>query len=162
MAKRCIAEYARGEFDALRTRLGDARDALRAANRHLQSVARAYYVVYATASFAAGKHGVKATHVRDRKRVTDQDFSHAEQPDVIYALYCGMKRGNITDPGGSPGIGSGNFTEQQAYRHANLLYQLRLEADYGPTTAPEPYGAAQIDAWLDVAKKLALDLETLL
>jgi hypothetical protein len=42
---RAIAEYSRAEFDALRSRLMDARDTLRAGNQLLQSVARAHYVV---------------------------------------------------------------------------------------------------------------------
>jgi hypothetical protein len=102
--RRSIAGYTRAEYDALRQRLERGRDALRGTEQLLQSVARAYYVVYATASFAAGKHGVKATHVRGGERVTDQDFSHSDLPDVVYALYTGGKRNAITDPGGSPGI----------------------------------------------------------
>jgi hypothetical protein len=106
MRKRSIAEYTQPEFDALRQRLKTARDVLHAAGNSLQAVARAYYVVYATGSFAAGKHAVKATHWRERHRVTDQAFSHSELGDVVYALYCGGKRGHILDPGGSPGIDS--------------------------------------------------------
>ena len=107
MQRRSIAEYTKAEFDVLRNRLENARDALRSSGCLLQSVARAYYIVYATASFGAGRHGVKARHFRGREQVVDQDFSHNELPDVIYALYTGGKRANIDDPGSGPGIGSG-------------------------------------------------------
>lgn len=162
MEKRRIAQYSRAEFDALRQRLERARDALRRDRQLLQSGARAYYVVYAVASFAAGRHGVHATHTRSGERVTDQDFSHNELPDVVHALYTGAKRGNITEPGSSPGIASGNYTHQQAYRNARTLYQMRLEADYGPTRTPEPYAAAQMDGLLVMASGLTQDLERLL
>lgn len=162
MAKQSIAQYSRMEFDALRRRLEKARDALRREGQFLQSGARAYYVVYTVASFAAGRHGVCATHTRNGERVTNQDFSHNELPDVIHALYTGGKRGNITEPGSSPGIGSGHYTHQQAYRNADVLYHMRLEADYGPTPVIEPYTAAQADAWFTIANHLTNDLETLL
>ena len=162
MGKQRIAEGSRAEFDALRQRLEKARDALRHNQQFLQSGARAYYVVYAVASFAAGRHGVRATHIRGGRRVTDQDFSHNEIADVVYALYTGGRRGNISEPGGSPGIGSGNFTYQQAYRNADILHQMRLEADYGPTRVPEPYAVAQVDEWLVMANDLTQDLESLL
>jgi len=162
MTKRCIAEYTRAEFDALRKRLENARDTLRAGSCLLQSVARAYYMVFVTASFAAKKYDVKATHWRERKRVSNHDFSHNELPDVVYALYCGGKRGNISDPGGSPGIGSGNYTEHEAYRNCDALYQMRILADYGPSIAPEPYSATEADSMLETANKLTEDLERLL
>lgn len=103
-----------------------------------------------------------ATHTRNGERVTNQDFSHNELPDVIHALYTGGKRGNITEPGSSPGIGSGRYTHQQAYRNADVLYHMRLEADYGPTPVIEPYTAVQADAWFTSANHLTNDLETLL
>jgi hypothetical protein len=162
MNRRSIASYTRAEFDAVRQRLGAARDALRAANCRLQSVARAYYVVYLTASYAAGKYGVKAMHWRRGERIADQDFSHAEFSDLVYALYTGCKRGNIFEPGASPGIGSGNYDDRNAYRNCVTLYELRVEADYGPNSAPEPYDKAQIDTWLVMAQRLTQDLETIL
>jgi hypothetical protein len=142
--------------------LENARDALRSGNCLLQAVARAYYIVFVTASFAAKKYDVEATHWRERKRVTNQDFSHTELPDVVYALYCGGKRGTISNPGGSPGIGSGSYTEHEAYRNSDALYHWRIEADYGPSTAPEPYTVAQADTLLETANKLIEDLECLL
>jgi hypothetical protein len=162
MEKRRIAQHSSTEFDALRERLAKARDALRQDQQLLQSGARAYYVVYAVASFAAGRHGVKATHVRGGQRVTDQDFSHNEIPDVVHALYTGGKRGNISEPGSSPGIGSGNYIDYEAYRNTIALYQVRLEADYGPTPVPEPYPATQVDGWMTMANLLTQDLESLL
>jgi len=162
MTKRCIAEYSRAEFDALRERLENARDTLRGGNCLLQSVARAYYIVFVTPSFAASRYEIRATHWRERERVTDQDFSHSELPDVVYALYCGGKRGNISDPGGSPGIGSGNYAEHEAYRNSGKLYDMRIRADYGPSTAAEPYTVAEADTLLEMAKRLTDDLESLL
>jgi hypothetical protein len=160
--RRSIATYTATEFEALRDRLEGARDSLRRDGRLLQSVARGYYVVYAVATFAGGKHGVKAIHVRRGKRIADQTFSHSELPALIYALYTGLKKDSIEDPGGSPGIGAGNYDEHMAYRHANMLVQLRFEADYGPTDAVEPYGTAETDGWLRVAKNLTQDLEGIL
>ena len=154
MKDRTIADYTRAEFDVLRQRLETARDTLRRNGSLLQSVARAYYVVYTLASFAGGKHGVKATHMRAGERVADQDFSNTELPSLVYALYTGLKKETVTDPGSSPGIGSGNYTERDAYRQANILVQIRMEADYGPSAVLEPYDLAKTDAWLTVAKKL--------
>ncbi len=162
MRRRGIAGYTKAEFDALRQRLERARDTLRCDGQLLQSVARAYYVVYVLASFAAGKYGVKATHARSGEIVIDQDFSHNELPDVVYALYTGGKRGTITDPGGSPGIGSGNYDDRGAYRNTRTLYLMRLEADYGGKLLVEPYPTAKVDEWLTMAKNLAQDLETIL
>jgi hypothetical protein len=162
MERRRIAQHSPAEFDALRQRLEKARDALRRDQQLLQCGARAYYLVYAVASFAAGRHGVKATHIRGGKHVTDQDFSHYEIADVVHALYTGGKRGNVTEPGSSPGIGSGNYTDHQAYRNVIALYQVRLEADYGPSSVPEPYPASQVDGWMTMANNLRQDLESLL
>jgi hypothetical protein len=159
---RAIADYSRAEFDALRSRLADARDTLLAGNRLLQSVARAYYVVYATASYAAGKHGLKVTHRRGGEKSVDQKFSHNEFVDVVWALYTGNKRGNVLDPGGSPGPTSAHYDGAEAYRQANNLYLRRIEADYGPTASAEPYTRAEVDAMLKTAKNLTEDLERLL
>ena len=51
MKDRAIADYTRSEFDVLRKRLEVARDALRREYCLLQSVARAYYVVYVLAEY---------------------------------------------------------------------------------------------------------------
>jgi|SRR5947209_1337272 len=162
MKNRSIAEYTRAEFDALRKRLEDARDTLRAGDSMLQSVARAYYVAYVVASFAAGRQGVKVSHWRERQLVTEQNFSHTEFVDVVWALYYGTKRGHVSEPGKSPGIPSSNYSEHEAYRAANTLFQTRVEADYGPTDVAEPYTTAEIDELLKVAKNLVEDLECLL
>lgn len=94
--------------------------------------------------------------------MTDQDFSHAELPALVYALYTGLKKDSISDPGSSPGIGAGNFDERLARRHADTLVQIRFEADYGPSVAEEPYGEGQTDTWLTIAKSLTQDLESVL
>ena len=159
---RAIADYSRAEFDALRSRLMDARDTLLAGNRLLQSVARAYYVAYVTASYVAGKHGVKATHRRGGEEIVDQKFSHNEIVDVIWALYTGSKRGNVRDPGGSPGPTSAHYDAAAAYRQANELYHMRVEADYGPTSCVEPYTRTRVDELLKIADNLTEDLERLL
>lgn len=113
MTKRAIAAYTRAEFDVLRMRLETACDVLRRDGSMLQSVARGYYVVFALASYLGGKYGVGATHRRAGGIVTDQDFSHTELPSLVYALYTGLKRATIQDPGSSPGIGSGNHDAQR-------------------------------------------------
>ncbi len=136
MSKRNIADYTPPEFEALRQRLETGRDALQAGGARLQSVARGYYVVYALASFLAGKYRVQATHGRAGKTVTDQDFSHTELPPLVFTLYTGNKKESIQDPGSTPGIGSGKYDERQAYRHADTLMQMRMEADYGPASPP--------------------------
>ncbi len=159
---RAIAEYTRAEYDTLRKRLEDARDTLRAGNSLLQSVARAYYVLYLVASYAAGKQGVEVTHRRGGRAVTGQDFSHYEFVDVVWALYDGTKRGNVSNPGSSPGIISAHYNEKQAYRKADALFQARIEADYGPSTSAEPYTAAEVDELLETAKYLIEDLERLI
>ncbi len=135
---------------------------MRRGGRLLQSIARAYYVVYVVASFAAGKHGVRVSRTRGRKQTVGQDFRHTELPAVVFSLYTGLKRDSIEDPGGSPGIGSGNYDEHTAYRHVNSLVQLRFEADYGPARAVEPYGMAEANGWLRVAANLTQDLESVL
>lgn len=157
-----IAEFSRQEFDALRERHRKAHEALRRDGSLLQSVARAYYALYATATFAAGKLGVRATHHRGKGRVSDYRFGHDELPDVIYALYTGLKRGKITEPGSSPGIGSGNCTEREATIHARELYRARLDADYGPTHVPEPLTADETDRLLAAARNVIRDLERFL
>lgn len=159
---RAIADYTRQELDTLRARLVQARDTLRAGGRLIQSVARGYYVVYVTASYAAGRHGVQVTHTRRGKRVTDQDFSHSEFVDVLWALYTCGKRGNVTEPGDSPGIASAHYSDRNLYRAANEIFHVRLEADYGPSISEEPYPEAEVDKLLMTAKNLTEDLERLL
>lgn len=160
--KRPIATYSRAEYEALRKRLEAARDTLRVGGALLQSVARGYYVVYVVASYAAGKYGTEVTHRRSDEEVTEQRFSHYEFADVVWALYTGNKRGSVTNPGSSPGIISAYHNERQANRKAIDLAQLRIEADYGPSSAAEPYTAAEVDEYLKSAKYLTDDLENLL
>lgn len=160
--ERAIAEYTRTEYDALRKRLEGARNTLRAGNSLLQSVARAYYVVYVVASFAAGRQNVEVTHWRSGRLKTEKNFSHNEFVDVVWALYSGMKRGNVSNPGSSPGITSAHYGEKQAYRKADALFQARIEADYGPSSSAEPYTASEVDRLLETAKYLIDDLERLI
>jgi len=159
---RAIAEYTRAEYGALRQRLEVARDTLRAGNSLLQSAARAYYVVYVVASYAAGQHAVEVTHWRRGKLKTEKNFSHYEFVDVVWALYSGTKRGNVSNPGSSPGITSAHYDEKQAYRKADSLLQARIEADYGPSTFAEPYTGAEVDRLLQTAKCLIEDMERLI
>ena len=160
--KRPIAEYTRAEFDALRARLEHGRETLCRGGARLQSVARAYYVVYALASFLAGKYGVRATHTRDGERVTDQHFSHTELAPLVYALYSTNKKENVQNVGSTPGIGSGTYDEHRAYRNAETLMHMRVAADYGPNRFAEPYDRTRTDALLAVARNLVQDLEKLL
>jgi hypothetical protein len=63
---------------------------LRAGGSLLHAIARAYYLVYVTASYAATVHGLTANHVRQGKEVVERDdFSHNSIPDVVEALYSG-------------------------------------------------------------------------
>ncbi len=39
---------------------------------------------------------------------------------------------------------------------------MRIQADYGPSTASEPYSAAEADSLLETANRLTEDLERLL
>ncbi|HEY0393512.1 MAG TPA: hypothetical protein VGD01_03370 [Candidatus Elarobacter sp.] len=162
MERRSIAEYSTHEFDMLRSRLERARDLLRAGGALLQSVARAYYVLYALASFLSGKYGIHAVRMRSRDKVMDQRFSHMELPALVYALYSANKKDSVQDVGSAPGIVSGAYDEHEAYRKANDLVRMRIQADYGPSTSAEPYSMAQTDAALATAQKIVQDLETLL
>jgi hypothetical protein len=135
---------------------------LRAGGSLLHAVARAYYLVYVTASYVATVHGVTATHVRQGKVVTEaDDFSHNTIPDVVEALYSGNKRGRVS-PGSTPGIGAGNFTDREAAKKADLLQRDRKDADYGPTLVPEPYSPNQADERIRWAHMLVGDLRKLL
>ncbi len=77
---------------------------------------------------------------------------------MVWALYAGTKRGNVSNPGSSPGITSAHYDEKQACRKADALFQARIEADYGPSTSAEPYTAAEVDELLATAKNLIEDL----
>lgn len=162
MNERSIADYTRSELDALRARLETGRDTLRSGGALLQSVARGYYVVFALASFLAGKYGVRATHRRAGERITNQRFSHTELPPLVYALYSGNKKEAIQDVGTVCGIVSSAYYEGEAYRNADTLMRMRIEADYGPSLCAEPYDESRTDEWLSAAKNLVRDLETLL
>jgi hypothetical protein len=162
MPRRAIGAYTRDEFDALRARLESARDVLRGGGALLQSVARAYYVLYALASFLAGKYDVYAIRVHERQSTTDQRFSHTDLPALVYTLYSGNKKDAVQSAGSTPGVVSGTYDEHSAYRKSDNLMRLRVLADYGPTDVAEPLTIAQTDASLAIARKIVTDLETLL
>lgn len=134
---------------------------LRVGGSLLHAVARAYYLVYITASYVGSRHGLEVTHSRGTETIDRDDFTHNAIPDVIQALYSGQKRGKVS-PGNSPGIGSGHFTDRDAGKKADLLQRDRKDADYGPTKVLEPYSESEADERIDWANWLIKDLETLL
>lgn len=86
------------EFDALVIRLERASDVLRGADCLLQAVSRRYLMVYAYASQAAEKHGVRfrrGVRIDDERRLT-----HQALPQFIKALYTGQNYGAVV--GGGP------------------------------------------------------------
>jgi hypothetical protein len=85
-----------------------------------------------------------------------------ELPPLIYALYSGNKKEAIQDVGSTSGIAAGRYDASTAYRKADGLMRMRIEADYGPSSSAEPYDRAHIDEWLETANDLVRDLESLL
>jgi hypothetical protein len=152
----------REQYDRQRARLEKAVADLRSGGSLLHAIARAYYLVYVTASYAATNHGVVVTHTRvGQQGVERDDFTHNAMADVVQALYSGNKAGRVS-PGGTPGIGNGRFTEREAAKRVDLLQRDRKAADYGPTNVSEPYTLAEADERLQWANCLVEDLERLL
>jgi len=86
------------EFIALTLRLRRASDVLRKEGCLLQAIARRYYLVYAYATQAAGKHGVafrRGSDVDETRRLT-----HQALPTIVEALYTGRNVGSVL--GGGP------------------------------------------------------------
>lgn len=161
MDRRSIAEYTAHEFDMLRSRLERARDLLRAGGAFLQSVARAYYVLYALASFLSGKYGIHAVRMRSRDKVMDQRFSHMELPALVYALYSANKKDSVQDVECARHR-FGSVRRARGIPKGERPCADAIQADYGPSTSAEPYSMAQTDAALATAQKIVQDLETLL
>jgi hypothetical protein len=152
----------RDRYDLQRARLEMAVADLRAGGSLLHAIARAYYLVYVTASFAATVHGVMVTHARPGQEGVEQDdFTHNAMADVVQALYSGNKHGRVS-PGSPPGIGGGHFTEREAAKHLDLLQRDRKAADYGPTNVDEPYTPEQADERLRWANMIVEDLGKLI
>jgi hypothetical protein len=149
------------QYDRQRRRLEKAVVELRSAGSLLQAIARAYYVVHATATYAAAKYGVTVAHWRHGEEIESDDFTHNAIPDVVRVLYSGNKSGRVS-PGSTPGIGSGRVGDAQAVRYAESLQRDRKDADYGPTEALEPYTEEQADQRLSWANILVEDLRKLL
>ena len=141
------------QYERQRQRLEKAVVDLRSAGSLLQAIARAYYVVHATATYAAAKYNVTVAHRRHGEEVESDDFTHNAIPDVVRVLYSGNKSGKVS-PGSTPGIGSGRIGDAQAVRYAESLQRDRKDADYGPTEALEPYSEEQADQRLRWAKIL--------
>lgn len=150
------------QYKRQRTRLERAVADLRSGSSLLQAVARAYYLVYATASYAATVHGLTVSHSRyGQEGVERDDFTHNAMPDVVQALYSGNKHGRVS-PGGTPGIAGGHFNEREAAKRVDLLQRDRKDADYGPTNVDEPYSPDEADERIAWANKLLEDLGRLL
>ena len=111
----------REEYDRQIERQRRAISVLRDGGSLLHAVARAYYLVYVTASFVATHHGVEVTHSRSGREVVDRDdFTHNALPNVVEALYSGNEHGRVS-PGSTPGIGNGHFTDRDAAKKTDLL-----------------------------------------
>ena len=149
------------EYDRQRRRLEKAIVELRSAGSLLQAIARAYYVVHATATYAAARYGVTVTHRRHGQEIESDEFTHNAIPDVVRVLYTGNKSGRVT-AGSTPGIGSGHLGHGQAMRYADWLQRDRKDADYGPTDVLEPYTEQEADQRLNWASMLVEDLRKLL
>jgi len=149
------------QFAALCARLDTASKALRASGSHFQSIARRYYLVYAYAAKAAVKHGVSIQHRRGKQEVETEVFTHQALPDVIYALYTGNRRSNVS-PGSTPGVIGGRLSDREAISYANALQKDRKLADYGPTDEIEPYTEEEANKRVRWADLLVEDLRTLL
>jgi hypothetical protein len=127
----------------------------------LRAIARAYYIVYATAAYAAAKYGVTILHTRQGREIESDEFTHNAIADVVKALYTGNKVGNIT-PGSTPEIGSGNLSARDAAEYVSRLQRDRKDADYGPTKMLEPYSESRAIERLGWANMVAQDLEALI
>lgn len=150
----------RAEYDRQFARIERAVTDLRAGGSRLHAVARAYYLVHVTATFAGHYYGL-AVHVRRDGQPTEiAEFSHNMMPDVVAALYRGSRSGAVL-PGSTPGI-AGVLTDAQAIRYTDMLQTDRKAADYGPTDAAEPYDDDQTDERLKWAKTLSEDLRKIL
>jgi hypothetical protein len=149
------------KFAALCTRLERASTALRERGCLLQSIARRYYVIHATAMHLAAKLGIVPPHRRGSDRFADERFSHNELPDVVCVLYTGLRRGGIA-PGKHAGIVGAVLREAEAARYVNELQRDRKHADYEHIDTVEPYGTAAADARLRWADDVISDLRLLL
>ena len=151
----------REQYDRQRLRFERAVADLRTGGSLLHAIARSYYLVYATASYAATIQGVTVTHARHGQEDARDNFTHNAMADVVQALYTGNKYGRVS-PGQTPGIGEGHFTNREAARRVDLLQQDRKSADYGPTREHEPYTAEETDERVTWAKMLVEDLGRLI
>jgi hypothetical protein len=69
-----VMALTREEYDRQVERQRKAIADLRGGGSLLHAIARAYYLVYVTASFVATHHGVEVTHSRGGKEVIDRDW----------------------------------------------------------------------------------------
>jgi len=150
----------RDEYDRQRQRLKKAILDLRRGGSLLHAIARAYYIVYLTASYAAHKFGVTAPYFRKLQGSRSNQFTHTSIAAVIHVLYTGNRSGGIS-PGSAPGI-VGLLSHGEASRYAERLQRDRLDADYGPTQALEPYDELQADERLEWANMIVEDLRRIL
>ena len=127
----------------------------------LQSIARRYYVIHATATYLADKFGIVPLRRRDSDRFETERFTHNELPDLVRVLYTGQRRGNI-DPGNHAGIAGGILRDSEADLWVQRLQRDRTDADYGRREHVEPYDACAADERLHRADQVIADLNTLL
>jgi hypothetical protein len=152
----------RKEYETITARLEAAVATLRANGCLLQALARKYYVVYITATYAAVVNGLEVTHSDGRRSFASQKFHHNEMADVIRSLYTGHKRGTVTNTGACPGIVGANLSDGDAWRFVEVLQQARKIADYGPGEVLEPFTEAQVDERLQKAAAMVEDLRKII
>jgi hypothetical protein len=86
------------EFNALVARLERASDLLRSGGSLFQAIARRYYLVYAYASQAAEKHGLRFRRGADIDQA--RNLTHQVLPKIVKSLYSGQNVGPVL--GGGP------------------------------------------------------------
>lgn len=153
----------REEYDRQFERLAKAIAALKSDGCYLHAIARAYYQVHLTASYAAYKRGARIERSDRHSGTTlyQSDYSHNEMPDLVHALYEGQRHGRVI-PGSGSGITKTKMAPSEAARRADQLQRDRKDADYGPTLVAEPYTAPQADERLEWANLLVEDLRRLI
>ncbi|HEY1428751.1 MAG TPA: hypothetical protein VGF18_04215 [Candidatus Tumulicola sp.] len=151
----------RRQFDVQTERLTQAVKALRDSRCYLQAIARAYYVVYCTATYVGAELGLRVAHHHQGKSLYQGTFTHNEAVDLVMALYEGQNSGNI-EAGNATGVTGARLSPSDAAKQTNALQKARKLADYGPTNVVEPFSAAQADEYLTWSDDISHDLRTLL
>ena len=135
--------------------------ALRERGCLLQAIARRYYLVYTVATYCAANCGITVVRRRSEALMECDQFTHNELPDVVRALYTGLRSGNV-GPGRHAGLVGAVLNVREAVRYVQDLQWDRKDADYGYLEKIEVYDTAQADRRLNWANGLVADLRKLL